>query len=171
IPLSMLFAVSMMVKAGIAGSLMSLGAIDFGLIVDGSVVMVENSMRHLAERKEEKGFLHTVLESCAEVARPILFGVGIIIVVYLPILALQGVEGKLFKPMAMTVVFALIGSLLLTFLLTPVLISLGLRGKIEEKEVWLMRHAKRLYRPALEWTLANGRRVLVGAAALVAVAV
>jgi cobalt-zinc-cadmium resistance protein CzcA len=171
IPLSMLFAVSMMVKAGIAGSLMSLGAIDFGLIVDGSVVMVENSMRHLAERKEEKGFLHTVLESCAEVARPILFGVGIIIVVYLPILALQGVEGKLFKPMAMTVVFALIGSLLLTFLLTPVLISLGLRGKIEEKEVWLMRHAKRLYRPALEWTLAHGRRVLVGAAALVAVAV
>ena len=171
IPLSMLFAVSMMVKAGIAGSLMSLGAIDFGLIVDGSVVMAENSMRHLAERKEEKGFLHTVLESCAQVARPILFGVGIIIVVYLPILALQGVEGKLFKPMAMTVVFALIGSLLLTFLLTPVLISLGLRGKIEEKEVWLMRHAKRLYRPALEWTLANGRRVLVGAAALVAVAV
>ena len=170
IPLSMLFAFGMMVKAGIAGSLMSLGAIDFGLVVDGSVVMVENSMRHLAER-EKKPFLRTVLDSCAEVSRPILFGVGIIIVVYLPILSLQGVEGKLFKPMAMTVVFALIGSLILTFLLTPVLISLMLRGKIQEKDVWLMRHAKRVYRPALEWTLGHTRKVLVAAGVLVAAAV
>ena len=83
-----------MVKAGIAGSLMSLGAVDFGLVVDGSVVMVENSMRHLGHRKEGQSFMHAVLESCAEVARPILFGVGIIIVVYLPILTLEGVEGK-----------------------------------------------------------------------------
>ena len=167
IPLSMLFAVSLMVKAGIAGSLMSLGAIDFGLVVDGSVVMVENSLRHLSEREEDESFLQTVLDSCAEVARPILFGVGIIIVVYLPILSLQGVEGKLFRPMALTVVFALVGSLLLTFLLTPVMISLGLRGRVEEKEVWLMRHAKRIYRPALEWTLAHGRAVLAGAGTLV----
>jgi cobalt-zinc-cadmium resistance protein CzcA len=116
IPLSMLFAVSAMLKAGIAGSLMSLGAIDFGLVVDGSVVMVENSMRHLSEHdREKKGLLRTVLDSCAEVARPILFGVGIIIVVYLPILSLQGVEGKMFRPMALTVVFALVGSLILTF--------------------------------------------------------
>ena len=170
IPLSMLFAVSLMVKAGIAGSLMSLGAIDFGLVVDGSVVMVENSMRHLAERDEEESFLETVWESCAEVARPILFGIGIIIVVYLPILTLQGVEGKLFRPMALTVVFALVGSLLLTFLLTPVLISFFLRGKVEDKEVWLMRHAKRIYRPALEWTLSHGKRVLLGAGAAVALA-
>lgn len=169
IPLSMLFAVGMMVKVGIAGSLMSLGAIDFGLVVDGSVVMVENSMRHLSER-EEKPFFQTVLDSCAEVARPILFGVGIIIVVYLPVLSLEGVEGKMFRPMALTVVFALAGSLLLTFLLTPVLISLFLRGRLEEKEVWLMRHAKRAYRPALEWTLGHGRRVLLGAGASVALA-
>ncbi len=170
IPLSMMFAVSMMVKAGIAGSLMSLGAIDFGLVVDGSVVMVENSIRRLGHRREGENFLRLVLDACSEVARPILFGVGIIIVVYLPILTLEGVEGKLFKPMAMTVVFALVGSLLLTFLLTPVLISLGLRGKIEEKDVWIIRHAKRIYEPALAWTIARGRRVLIGSGVAVAAA-
>jgi cobalt-zinc-cadmium resistance protein CzcA len=172
IPLSMLFAFSAMLKAGIAGSLMSLGAIDFGLVVDGSVVMAENSMRHLAEHKGEKrGFLRTVLDSCAEVARPILFGVGIIIVVYLPILSLQGVEGKLFRPMALTVVFALVGSLILTFLLTPVLIAMFMKGKVEEKEVWIMRHAKRYYAPALEWTLSHTRKVVIGSAVAVAAAV
>ena len=172
IPLSMFFALGMMVKVGIAGSLMSLGAVDFGLVVDGSVVMVENSMRRLGHRKPEEGFLHTVLSACAEVARPILFGVGIIIVVYLPILTLQGVEGKLFKPMALTVVFALVGSLILTFLLTPVLISFLLKGKVEEKDVWLIRRAKRVYQPALEWTLANTKKVLLvsGAAVVVALA-
>ncbi|HET9064316.1 MAG TPA: CusA/CzcA family heavy metal efflux RND transporter [Gemmatimonadales bacterium] len=165
IPLSMLFAFSAMVKAGIAGSLMSLGAIDFGLVVDGSVVMVENAMRRLSDSEADKrGFLDRVQEACAEVARPILFGVGIIIVVYLPILTLEGVEGKLFRPMALTVVFALAGSLILTFLLTPVLIAIGLRGRIEEREVWLIRRAKALYTPALEWTIARGRTVLVAAA-------
>ncbi|MHB1170184.1 MAG: efflux RND transporter permease subunit, partial [Longimicrobiales bacterium] len=163
IPLSMLFAFSGMLRAGIAGSLMSLGAIDFGLVVDGSVVMVENSMRHLSEKDESKSFLRTVLDSCAEVARPILFGIGIIITVYLPILTLEGVEGKMFRPMALTVVFALIGSLILTFLLTPVLISLFMRRGVKEKEVWLMRKAKGIYRPALEWTLGHTRRVLIGA--------
>jgi cobalt-zinc-cadmium resistance protein CzcA len=171
IPLSMFFALSMMVKAGIAGSLMSLGAIDFGLVVDGSVVMVENSMRRLGHRKPGENFLHTVLEACAEVGRPILFGIGIIIVVYLPILTLQGVEGKMFKPMALTVVFALVGSLLLTFLLTPVLISLFLKGKVEEKDVWLIRKAKAVYEPALTWTLAHGRRVLLGAGAALMLAI
>ncbi|MBK6495523.1 MAG: efflux RND transporter permease subunit [Gemmatimonadetes bacterium] len=159
IPLSMLFAFSAMLQAGIAGSLMSLGAIDFGLVVDGSVVMVENAMRHLGEREHKKrGFLETVRFACGEVSRPILFGVGIIIVVYLPILSLEGVEGKLFRPMALTVVFAVAGSLLLTFLLTPVLIAFGLRGPIVEKDVWFMRHAKRIYQPAREWTLAHSRR-------------
>lgn len=164
IPLSMMFALGMMVQAGIAGSLMSLGAIDFGLVVDGSVVMVENSMRRLGHRKEGESFMRTVLEACSEVSRPILFGVGIIIVVYLPILSLEGVEGKMFKPMALTVVFALIGSLLLTFLLTPVLISLFMRGKVEEKDVWLIRKAKGIYEPALAWTLVHSRKVLAGAA-------
>ncbi len=171
IPLSMMFAFSGMLRLGIAGSLMSLGAIDFGLVVDGSVVMVENSMRHLAEREnEKKGFMRTVLDSCAEVARPILFGVGIIIVVYLPILTLEGVEGKLFRPMAITVVLALVGSLILTFLLTPVLISFFLRGKVQEKDVWLMRQVKRVYRPVLEWTLNRRKAVLAGAAGLVTAA-
>lgn len=170
IPLSMLFAVSLMVKAGIAGSLMSLGAIDFGLVVDGSVVMVENSMRRLGHRRRGEGFLATVLAACTEVARPILFGVGIIIVVYLPILTLEGVEGKMFRPMALTVVFALVGSLLLTFVLTPVLISLLLKGKVEEKDVWLVRKAKAIYEPALEWTLAHSRRVLAGSAVAVVLA-
>lgn len=171
IPLSMFFALSGMLKAGIAGSLMSLGAIDFGLVVDGSVVMVENSMRRLGHRKADESFLQTVLDSCAEVARPILFGVGIIIIVYLPILTLEGVEGKMFKPMALTVVFALVGSLLLTFLLTPVLISLFLKGKVEEKDVWLMRKAKAIYEPALAWTLAHSRRVIIGAGTAFALAV
>jgi len=170
IPLSMFFALSGMVQAGIAGSLMSLGAIDFGLVVDGSVVMVENSMRRLSHRKPDESFLHTVLDSCAEVARPILFGIGIIIIVYLPILTLEGVEGKMFKPMALTVVFALVGSLMLTFLLTPVLISLSLRGPVAEKDVWLIRKAKAVYEPALAWTLAHGRRSLFGAAAALGLA-
>lgn len=171
IPLSMFFALSGMVQAGIAGSLMSLGAIDFGLVVDGSVVMVENSMRRLGHRKKDESFLQTVLDSCAEVARPILFGVGIIIIVYLPILTLEGVEGKMFKPMALTVVFALVGSLLLTFLLTPVLISLFLKGKVEEKDVWLIAKAKAIYEPALTWTLGHSRRVLAGAVTVFALAV
>jgi cobalt-zinc-cadmium resistance protein CzcA len=126
----MLFAVSLMVKVGIAGSLMSLGAIDFGLVVDGSVVVVENTLRRLAERRREVGVIQTVLEATVDVARPIAFGVGIIIAVYLPILTLQGVEGKLFTPMAATVVFALLGSLLLTFTVSPVLASLLFRRPV-----------------------------------------
>jgi cobalt-zinc-cadmium resistance protein CzcA len=164
IPLSMLFAVSLMVKLGIAGSLMSLGAIDFGLIVDGSVVMVENTLRRLAERSRSVSLVHTILEACAEVGRPILFGVGIIIVVYLPILTLQGIEGKLFTPMAATVVLALVGSLLLTFTLTPVLSALLLRGRIHEREVFLVRWFKRLYAPTLNWCLEQRQAVLAGAA-------
>ena len=171
IPLSMLFAVSLMVKLGIAGSLMSLGAIDFGLVVDGSVVMVENTLRRLAERREadQESIAATVLTACAEVARPIIFGIGIIIVVYLPILTLQGVEGKLFSPMAITVVLALIGSLVLTFTITPVLSALLLRGRISDHEVLLMRAARRVYTPALDWALRRSRLVVL--ASLVAVVV
>jgi cobalt-zinc-cadmium resistance protein CzcA len=169
IPLSMLFAVTLMVKAGIAGSLMSLGAIDFGLIVDGSVVMVENSVRRLAERKEGETLEGTILHACAEVARPIVFGVGIIIAVYLPILTLEGIEGKLFKPMALTVVFALVGSLLLTFTVTPVLTALVLRGKLSEKENFLIRAVKHAYEPLLNWCLHHRKVVLlVSGAAVVA---
>jgi len=168
IPLSMLFAFSLMVKYGIAGSLMSLGALDFGLIVDGSVVMVENSVRHLSERHETKKTLFaTVLESCTEVARPIIFGVGIIIIVYLPILTLEGIEGKMFRPMALTVVFALVGSLILTLTLTPALTLIALRGKISEKESFIIRGAKAVYGPVLRWALRE--HVLIAVVALAAI--
>lgn len=113
IPLSMLFAVNLMVQAGIAGTLMSLGALDFGLIVDSSVVMVENSVRHLQHDKSNRSVVEIVSEASKEVRKPTLFGELIIMIVYLPILALHGVEGKLFTPMALTVIFALFGSLIL----------------------------------------------------------
>lgn len=162
IPLSMLAAFTGMVAAGISGNLMSLGAIDFGLIVDGSVVMIENIVRHLAERREKtqksgrmtSEEMHEVIqESGREVLRPIFFAVGIIIIVYLPILTLQGIEGKMFTPMAVTVIFALVASLVLAFTLTPVLASLFLRKGVKEEETWIIRHVKRIYRPLLTRTM------------------
>jgi cobalt-zinc-cadmium resistance protein CzcA len=110
IPLSMLFSFLGMHWLGLSANLMTLGAIDFGMIVDGSVVMVENTVRHLSERKKGEGTLHTIFLSAKEVARPILFGVFIIIIVYLPIVTLTDMEGKMFSPMAFTVGFALLGS-------------------------------------------------------------
>jgi heavy metal efflux system protein len=162
IPLSMLVAFTGMVSAQISGNLMSLGAIDFGLIVDGSVVMIENIVRHIAERREKtkktgrmtSEEIHEVIrESGREVLRPIFFAVGIIIIVYLPILTLQGIEGKMFTPMAVTVIFALVASLVLAVTLTPVLASLFLRQGVKEEETWVIRHVKRLYRPLLTRTM------------------
>jgi heavy metal efflux system protein len=150
IPLSMLFAVSLMVKMGISGNLMSLGAIDFGLLVDGSVVMVENIVAKL-ESKKLGSLLDLSRKAATEVARPVALGLGIIIVVYLPILTLTGVEGKMFRPMAQTVVFALIGSLLVALLITPVLGSLFLRipkGQNHEGSR-LIKWAQIVYRPLL----------------------
>ncbi|MDE2483948.1 MAG: efflux RND transporter permease subunit [candidate division NC10 bacterium] len=153
IPLSMLVAFTGMIQTGISGNLMSLGAIDFGLIVDGAVVMIENIVRHLAEerrvRREERPIV--ILRAGREVLRPIFFAVSIIIIVYLPILTLQGVEGKMFRPMAFTVIFALVGSLILSFTLMPVLASLFLQGPIAEGETWLIRRVKALYLPKLAW--------------------
>jgi len=150
---------------GISGNLMSLGAIDFGLIVDGSVVMVENIVRVLHERRNETGVsrLEKIREASHQVARPVVFAVGIIMIVYLPILALRGIEGKMFRPMAMTVVFALAASLVCALTLMPVLTSLFLK-RVSEKEPWLFRWAKRLYRPALN--RAMGRRRFTVAIAL-----
>jgi cobalt-zinc-cadmium resistance protein CzcA len=162
IPLSMLVAFTAMVYAGLSGNLMSLGAIDFGLIVDGSVVMIENIVRHIAERRErahaqsrlsDEEMQGVVLEAGQEVLRPIVFAVGIIIIVYLPILTLEGVEGKMFRPMALTVVFALAASLVLSFTLMPVLASFFLRSGVNEEETWVIRQAKRLYRPLLARTM------------------
>jgi cobalt-zinc-cadmium resistance protein CzcA len=173
IPLSMLFAGNFMLQAGIAASLLSLGAVDFGLIVDGAVVMVENAMRRLAMRQHELGRVLTkeereeVLRSAPlEVARPVAFGVGIILIVFLPILSLEGIEGKLFKPMALTLIFALLGSLILALTLTPVLTALFLPKQVKEKEPWLVRLAHRIYGPALGLALRFRKLTLLGAVAL-----
>lgn len=160
IPLSMLFAMTGMVRMGVSGNLMSLGAVDFGLIIDGAVVMVENIVRHLGERQHALGRKLTaaerakeVLRSAKEVANPMFFGVLIITVVYLPILALQGIEGKMFKPMAVVVMLALGGSLVLALTLMPVLCSFLLGGNIKEKDNWLVSLVKRLYTPLLNFGL------------------
>jgi len=169
IPLSMLFAVNLMVQAGIAGTLMSLGALDFGLIVDSSVVMVENSVRHLHEDKSGRSVAEIVAEASKEVRKPTLFGELIIMIVYVPILALHGVEGKLFTPMALTVIFALLGSLLFSMTLMPVLASLLLtRKSASHGEPWILRACKWVYMPMVRFAVDN--RVLVLGSALIVIA-
>lgn len=153
IPLSMLFATNLMAATGITASLMSLGAIDFGMIVDSSVIMVENCIRRLSLNKDGKSHLSVIRDAAIEVRKPTMFGELIIAVVYLPILALQGTEGKLFRPMALTVLFALAGSLVLSLTLMPALASLSLPKKMSEKEIWLIRWIKLLYRPLVSWTI------------------
>jgi len=153
IPLSMLFAVTMMQKVGIAGSLLSLGAIDFGLVVDSSVVMVENCVRRLGSDRSDRDRIEVIRDAAVEVRRPTMFGELIIMIVYLPILTLQGVEGKLFRPMALTVVFALLGSLVLSLTLMPVLASLGLSRKMRIRETGIDRLAQAFFRPILSRAL------------------
>ena len=169
IPLSMLLAFTGMVESRISANLMSLGAIDFGLIVDGAVVLVENVVRRLGEPEgRDKTVRQLTAEAAHEVVRPITFGIGIIIIVYLPILTLGGIEGKMFKPMAWTVVFALAGSLLLTLTLTPVLASLFLRKTGHEHEPRFVGRLRGLYLRALDACFS--RRALVLSAGLLAVA-
>ena len=160
IPLSMLFAFDLMLRFGIAGSLMSLGAIDFGLIVDSSVIMIENAERRLAEDKSDRSIIDVVREAAIEVRKPTMFGELIIMIVYLPILALEGVEGKLFRPMALTVIFALLGSMAMSLTLMPVLASFSLKRKKEHKEPWLVRRLKEIYRPILVFALRRRKAVL-----------
>lgn len=171
IPLSMLAAFSGMVWAGISGNLMSLGAIDFGLIVDGSVIMVENIVRNLAEaqKRGERNTFTVILDSAREVARPVFFAVAIVTVVYIPILTLEGVEGKMFGPMAWTVIFALVASLVFALMLMPVLSSFFLAGKVKEEESRLIHYTKERYspwlrkamlRPAVTALVAGGALVL-----------
>jgi len=164
IPLSMLFAGNLMVYYGIAGSLMSLGAIDFGLIVDSSVIMMENCVGHLAHADKSRRSIDVVREAALEVRKPVVFGVAIITIVHLPLLALEGVEGKMFRPMALTVVFALTGSLLLSLTAMPVLASMILRPGASENETPPIKLAKWLYRPALKFAL--DRPIFVTVAAL-----
>jgi cobalt-zinc-cadmium resistance protein CzcA len=162
IPLSMLAAFIGMRYFGVSGNLMSLGAIDFGLIVDGAVIVIENAVRLIAERShalrraltaDERG--QAVLRASHEVLGPVVFGVAIIAIVYLPILSLSGIEGKMFRPMALTVLFALAGSFLLSLTLVPVLASLFLPRAISEEESVIVSRSRRAYEPALAWTIAR----------------
>jgi cobalt-zinc-cadmium resistance protein CzcA len=165
IPLSMLFAFSGMLRFGIAGSLLSLGALDFGLVVDSSVVMVENVMRHLAhDGADRRSRVEVVHDAAVEVRQPTMFGELIIMIVYLPILTLEGVEGKLFRPMALTVIFALVGSLILSLTVMPVLASLLLPRRVQEKDPWLIRAARWLYAPVLHAALRHRAAVIAFAA-------
>ena len=150
IPLSMLFATSMMYMTGITASLMSLGAIDFGLIVDSSVIMIENCIRRLSENRDGKSHIDVIRDAAVEVRKPTMFGELIISVVYLPILLLQGTEGKLFRPMALTVLFALGGSLILSLTFMPAIASFMLPKNLEEKDVFFVRILKWFYRPVVK---------------------
>ena len=164
IPISMMVAFIFMRFTGISGNLMSLGAIDFGIIVDGSVVMIENIVRVLQGRGDKGGsHLEKVRAAAREVARPVAFGVATITIVYLPIMALRGVEGKMFRPMALTIVFALVGSLICALTLMPVLASLFLKN-VKEKEPMLYRLAKWAYYPLLDRVM--GRRGFVFGSAI-----
>ena len=178
IPLSFLFALMGMERLGISGNLMSLGAVDFGLIIDGAVVIVENIVRQLADQQRHLGrkltqaeTAHVVLAASKQVANPMFFGVLIITIVYVPILALTGIEGKMFHPMALTVILALTGALLLTLTLMPVLCSFLLRGRIADRDNFLIRGAKAIYRPVLQLALKLRWIVVLAAIAVFAGAI
>ena len=160
IPISMLLTAIGMVESKISGNLMSLGAIDFGLIVDGAVIIVENCLRRLAEKQHQLGRLlklderlSEVTEATQEMIQPSVFGQAIIITVYIPILFLTGVEGKMFQPMAITVIFALVAAFILSLTLVPAVVALSFTGKVSEKEVKIIEVVKSFYAPALSWVL------------------
>lgn len=175
IPLAMLATVTGMVRTGVSANLMSLGALDFGLIVDGAVIVVENCIRRLSEAQSGirerqlalKERLNVVYTATSEVIRPSLFGVGIITVVYIPIFSLSGVEGKMFHPMAATVVMALLAAMLLSLTLVPAAVAVFMRRPVAEQENWLMRAAKQAYEPLLAGALKLRWALVAGATALV----
>src|ERR1700754_1991586 len=168
----MLFAAILMRLFNVSGNLMSLGALDFGLIVDGAVVMVENGVRRRAEsRHTDEPPEQTILEASIEVGRPVVFAVAIIMIVYLPILTLTGIEGKMFKPMALTVVFALLGSLILSLTYVPAAMTYLLRGHVSERESLAIRFAKRHYRTVLAYVMGRSRSAMIVASVLVLLSV
>ncbi len=174
IPLAMLMTITGMVQSRTSANLMSLGALDFGLIVDGAVIIVENCLRRLSrEARESSGVmplrerLELVFEATREVMRPALFGVFIITAVYLPIFALEGIEGKMFHPMALTVVIALVSSMILSLTFVPAGVALLFRRPVAERENVIMRGASRVYRPLLEAALRLRWGMLAAAALLV----
>ncbi|MCX8037179.1 MAG: CusA/CzcA family heavy metal efflux RND transporter, partial [Candidatus Sumerlaeia bacterium] len=173
IPLSMLLAATAMVHFGISGNLMSLGAIDFGIIVDGAVIIVENCLRHLADAQRKRGRpltlserLEVVFAASRQVRSATAFGEAIIILVYIPILMLTGVEGKMFRPMALTVIFALAGAFVLSLTFVPAAVAIFVTGRVRERENRLVGAARRLYEPLLRRALAGRAIVLPGAAVL-----
>lgn len=177
IPLSMLLTITGMVQSKVSGNLMSLGALDFGLIVDGAVIIVENCLRRFGEAQHRKGRLLSRDErfaltagAASEVIRPSLFGILIITLVYVPIFALTGVEGKMFHPMAITVVIALTAALVLSLTFVPAAVALFVTGRVEEKESRIMQGARRLYEPALDTALRLRGTFVASAVVLVAIA-
>ncbi len=175
IPLAMLATIAGMVKTGVSANLMSLGALDFGLIVDGAVIIVENAIRRLAEAQHLhsgklalRERLSVVFDATNEVIRPSLFGVGIITVVYFPLFTLTGVEGKMFQPMAATVVMALIAALILSLTVVPAAIAIFMSGKVSEKESPIIRGIKSAYKPLLLLAIRLCWLVIASAAVLVA---
>lgn len=173
IPLVMLMTITGMVHGKISANLMSLGAIDFGLIVDGAVIIVENCLRHLATRQHQLGRkltlaerLETVFAASKEVRTATMFGEAIIITVYIPILALTGVEGKMFRPMAATVILALAAAFILSLTFIPAMVALLIRGKVKEKENWIVRAAKVVYAPVLRAAVRFRWAVVIGAVAI-----
>jgi cobalt-zinc-cadmium resistance protein CzcA len=177
IPLSMLLTITGMVQTRVSGNLMSLGALDFGLIVDGAVIIVENCLRRFGEAQHRLGRLLTREErfeltasATGEVIRPSLFGVLIITLVYVPIFALTGVEGKMFHPMAITVVIALTAAMVLSLTFVPAAVALFVAGRVEEKESPVMRAARRVYQPALDAALRLRTAFVAGAVVLVVIA-
>lgn len=160
IPFSFLFAATLMLATGVSGNLMSLGALDFGLIVDGAVVMTEHTVAALALASGGLPLVSRVERACREMARPMVFGLGIIIAVYLPLLALTGLEGKMFRPMALTVVYALIGSMILSFTLVPVLLSFVMKNHTDAKLPWVVRKLAPPYKLVLGWVLQHPRATI-----------
>ncbi|MFN8929195.1 MAG: efflux RND transporter permease subunit [Alphaproteobacteria bacterium] len=170
IPLSMLMTSMGMIRAGISGNLMSLGALDFGLIVDGAVIITENCLSRLAHRQHHEGRiltlherLHEVMVASREMIQPSVFGQAIIIMVYIPLLTFSGVEGKMFEPMAMTVIFALIAAFVLSLTFVPAMIAIFVKGNVEEKESRIIQKTKGWYEPALHWALRSPLKI-IGAA-------
>ena len=174
IPLSMLFTFTGMFNNKVSANLMSLGALDFGIIVDGAVVIVENAIRRLAHAQHKHGRMltkterfHEVFAAAREARRPLIFGQLIIMVVYLPIFALTGDEGKMFHPMAFTVVMALLGAMILSVTFVPAAIAMFVTGKVKEEEGVVMRTARLRYEPVLQWVLGHRNIAFSAAVALV----
>lgn len=174
IPLAMLFTITGMVRIGVSGNLMSLGALDFGLIVDGAVIIIENCLRRFGAAQQRRGRVVTDRErtdlaasATVEVIRPSLFGLAIITAVYLPVFALTGIEGKMFHPMAITVVLALTGAMVLSLTFVPASIAVFLRGRVAERENRVMRWIRGGYAPLLGWSLRRRNWVIGGAVVLV----